>query len=326
MDFLTHILVGYLLGAGVFDAGALVWWTAVAAYAPDFDVFLWPLAKKYKLFRHRGITHSLPAGVLTVGLGSLVMWGLFGVPFHLALAAGAIGWVSHVVLDVFNWGCLLLWPWKTDIVEWTVQDHLTKPSLASALSLVALYLVATQGGPVSLSALETGLLVAWSGYFLWRVANKAYLTRHHGSDAHILPTARPLTWRVAVRRDTDIVEAALLEHRVLARRTTSVRVLHTSRYHAAAPEGPLTTEGHAAAFTHRHVPEVQELHADGRPLHYRAERHGDGWVVRWYALDSVYGPSCFGVEVTVTAHGEVEHSRRGVMPLPVTTTGVGAAA
>lgn len=314
MDFLTHILIGYLLGADLFGSGPLVAWTAIAAYAPDLDVFLWHFSKRWPALRHRGITHSIPAGIVTVGLGTLVMWLGFGVSPLLAFAAGAIGWTSHVVLDVLNWGCLLLYPWRKDMVEFTVQDHLTKPALVSLASLAGLSWIATHEAPIVLRMTELAMTVAWAGYFAWRLANKIYLSRRHGPDAHILPTSRVFTWRVAIAKHGDAVQSALLEHRVLRR--VPVRVLHESRFEATRPTGPLETPAKAAAYTH-HLPEVAELSAQGSPLHYRAERHGDGWVVRWYALDSVYGPACAGAEVTVHGDGEVE-VRRCVMPLPVT--------
>lgn len=83
----THGAVGYVLGAVLFDrpyAGA------VGALAPDVD-FLFPAALEWP-FVHRGITHTLPAVALVVGLAAA--------RGRIPAKAVAAGYASHLLLDV----------------------------------------------------------------------------------------------------------------------------------------------------------------------------------------------------------------------------------
>src|SRR5208337_5545527 len=61
MDPFSHLLLGYLLGFGLWGPSGLpyVVAAAVGGALPDADVALFPLSDRFPLLRHRGISHSI---------------------------------------------------------------------------------------------------------------------------------------------------------------------------------------------------------------------------------------------------------------------------
>ncbi|MGA7650021.1 MAG: metal-dependent hydrolase, partial [Thermoplasmata archaeon] len=73
MDLFSHVLVAYLLTYGVFGpqpqylaAGAL------AGGLPDADALFFPLAKRFPILRHHGITHSLTGVTVVAVVGAFI--------------------------------------------------------------------------------------------------------------------------------------------------------------------------------------------------------------------------------------------------------------
>ena len=81
---------------------------ALAAEVPDVDVFLFHFVVRDLrglMWAHRGITHSLAAAAAFVLLASLVaQW-----------RAAAVGYLSHLSLDLLTGGVLLLAPLDTAV-------------------------------------------------------------------------------------------------------------------------------------------------------------------------------------------------------------------
>ncbi|MGA8604594.1 MAG: metal-dependent hydrolase [Thermoplasmata archaeon] len=110
MDPFSHLLLGYLLGFGLWGPGGLpyVIAAAIAGALPDLDVALYPLSRRFPLLRHRGVSHSILGVTVIAVIGSFVIppamaWSLgpaFGGGSLLEyFAALEIGGLSHVFLD-----------------------------------------------------------------------------------------------------------------------------------------------------------------------------------------------------------------------------------
>src|SRR5271157_2520466 len=84
MDPFSHILLGYLLGFGVWGPGGLpyVVAAAIAGALPDLDVALYPLARRFPLLRHRGVSHSI------LGVSVISVIGCFVIPPAMAWGFG----------------------------------------------------------------------------------------------------------------------------------------------------------------------------------------------------------------------------------------------
>ncbi|MFZ0830391.1 MAG: metal-dependent hydrolase [Thermoplasmata archaeon] len=101
MDLFTHVLVAYLIAYGI--TGYAPQYLAAGALAgglPDADVLFFPLAKRFPILRHHGITHSL-FGVTVVA----IVGGIFlaphiapGNPWVYFLVMEAAG-LAHIFLD-----------------------------------------------------------------------------------------------------------------------------------------------------------------------------------------------------------------------------------
>jgi membrane-bound metal-dependent hydrolase YbcI (DUF457 family) len=116
----AHFLFGVTTHVATAPGGDLGWRRrstiiVVAAIAPDLDLVL----KQAGLAAHQGASHSIGAaviaGAVVAGVAALARW-----PRPLALGlAGALGWASHLLLDLLNAdtslpiGLMALWPFTT---------------------------------------------------------------------------------------------------------------------------------------------------------------------------------------------------------------------
>ncbi|WP_254532554.1 metal-dependent hydrolase [Natrinema gelatinilyticum] len=106
--------------------------TALAAVVPDIDVIVFrPLATlgyaEGVLWAHRGLTHSLLAGVVVIGFLSM-----FG-PWR----AAAIGYGSHLVFDSLTGGVRLFAPFDPTLygvsVDWLLLNLVTSAFAVTVL-------------------------------------------------------------------------------------------------------------------------------------------------------------------------------------------------
>lgn len=301
MDSLTHLLIGYVLGTTLFDGSpALVALATFMAFFPDLDTLSWVLPGPFRRLRHRGATHSLVVGASASAALAVPVALLANVPWPSALFAALIGFISHVALDVLNWGCLLLWPWKRHGVEFTVQAGLAGPFVASALGFAAIA-IASRFDAHDATALAVGL--AWFAYLVAKVLLKALLLARHAPRVVAWPTASPLAWRVVETRVADGERVTRYFDSRFAP-LLAERVVLSSRHRVARPRLPLKTPEDAAAFTFS-TPEVRALDERGFSLAVDVSQENEGaWLARWFVLDTHWGRECLGALVRVQASGE----------------------
>lgn len=135
MDILTHGMSGLLTGRAVTRSfgKATVAASVIGALAPDLDLLAVvgdPLAS---LTVHRLATHSLAGGgALALATGGLIRLVAGGSLWRL-VGLASLGWVSHVLLDLFTpSGVPLLWP--LDERRWTVGSiHLLDPAVTAVI-------------------------------------------------------------------------------------------------------------------------------------------------------------------------------------------------
>ena len=80
MDLLTHVLVGFLLTYGIVGLKALYLAAgALAGGLPDADILFIPLARRFPILRHHGITQSVFGVTVVAAVGwVLASWFLPG--------------------------------------------------------------------------------------------------------------------------------------------------------------------------------------------------------------------------------------------------------
>lgn len=192
MDFVTHLLVGRLLGVPL--GGPLGWLATLFAVLPDFDTVTWAFPRLRRYVQHRGITHTLPFGLAASLVAALAFalagWASFAAAFLVAL----LGFLSHVGLDVLNWGAPVAWPFRRRRVEWTVHGGFAWSAGLSAAGLLVLLALHLWAAP--LLVLAAALMGAsFAAYLGLRAAVKLAAGRRH-KGRRLLPTGNPFVWHV----------------------------------------------------------------------------------------------------------------------------------
>ncbi|MCI4329930.1 MAG: metal-dependent hydrolase, partial [Thermoplasmata archaeon] len=75
MDLFTHVVFAYLLSFVIWGPAAPQYIAAgaLAGGLPDADALLFPLARRFPLLEHHGITHSILGVTLVAAAGSFLL-------------------------------------------------------------------------------------------------------------------------------------------------------------------------------------------------------------------------------------------------------------
>jgi len=299
MDLFSHVLVAYLLTYSL--VGAQPQYLAAGALAgglPDGDALFFPLAKRFPILRHHGITHSL-FGVTVVAVA-----GAFLAPMILAgsplvyFAVMEVGGIAHLLQDAFTqFAVPPLAPFSSK------QVHLDADRAISFLTLVVsiigfIVLLDVERNRVAYAVyLETLWVLAafFVAYFAIRLAGRAAIGRHRaalGPAAVPVPTGNPFSWL--------LLSETISDGRM---RTTWARYT----LGRGIVEGPFTVEGPIEPSPHAGTPTTAaEALEWSYPLARRAsgmlastyhfgeayEEPAGTWVAVWYSLEfTMFGRS-----------------------------------
>ena len=310
MDLLTHVLVAYLLT--FLTVGPQPQYLAAGALAgglPDADALFFPIARRFPILRHHGITHSLLGVSVVAGAGSLLAPMILpGSPVIYFLVM-ELGGVAHILQDGFtNFSVPPLLPFSERRLEMDADRAINFVTLA--VSAVAFYLllgVERNHVAFSLYLLTIYLLIAFfAAYFAIRLTGRLLIGRHlraGGDFDKVLPTGNPFAW-------------VLLKETVANGRSSTTWARYVLGRGLVA--GPLRVEGplEPVAFTGPPSSDVQALEWS-YPLARKASRviegtyhfgeafeePGEGWTAVWYSLEfSAFGRSS-GVRVRFPKSG-----------------------
>ncbi|HEV2429299.1 MAG TPA: metal-dependent hydrolase [Thermoplasmata archaeon] len=332
MDLFTHVLVAYLLSFGLWGPTGLQYIAAgaLAGGLPDADALFFPLARRFPLLRHHGITHSI-TGVTIVALA-----GAFLVPIVLAdvlgsaFAAGSwvlyflameAGGLSHVFLDGFTHYAV---PPFAPFSEWEFHLDADRAINLGTLAFTgfSFWLMIYERGrvPVAFWEATAWLLLAVYGTYLsvrgigrWRAG---IVQRREGYRA-VIPRGNPFVFLLA----DDRIEGGrrrlrTADYRVLSGAQVNPRTLEFGIGEASGRPvsgvgealersyGPSLKEGWVLAETH-HFAEVREA-----PDHF---------TVFWYSLEfSMLGRAAGVLARVDSATGAVVTKSAWMSPARVT--------
>jgi membrane-bound metal-dependent hydrolase YbcI (DUF457 family) len=215
MDPFSHLLLGYLLGFGVWGAGGLqyVVAAAIAGALPDLDVALYPLSRRFPLLRHRGVSHSILGVTVIAVVGCFVIppamaWGLgpaFGRGSALAyFAALEIGGLSHVFLDSLDhWSVPIFAPFSPVEYHFDVDRIVNVGSMAFTVIAYGTLIYERGRVPVDLWTDTTWFFLAAAVlYFAVRILARwrsGIVQRREGYSA-VIPQGNPFNF-VLFRED-----------------------------------------------------------------------------------------------------------------------------
>ena len=293
MDHLTHVLVGYLLTYGL--VGLKAQYLAAGALAgglPDADILFFPLARRFPILRHHGITHSVFGVTVVAAVGSvLASWILPG-SILVYFAVFEVGGLAHVASDGFTqFSVPPLAPFSERPLALDADRAINFVTLG--ISAVAFYLLL--GVERNHVAYEVYLLTLWALaaffvlYFAVRLAGRYAIGRHRaalgGARAHPVPTNNPFAWLLLLEENRDGRVRTTWARYVLGR-----GIVDGPR----SVDGPLEPSPHAGAPS-----DEREALEWSYPLARRASRvlestyhfgeafpdPSGGWVAFWYSLE-----------------------------------------
>jgi membrane-bound metal-dependent hydrolase YbcI (DUF457 family) len=209
MDFLTHLMIGFLISSwlgGSFSNQYVVLGTLMAAL-PDFDFFLYPLWRRMPITRHHGITHT----AIFVIAASVILFASFdaltGIADKKLLIVMLLGGFSHIFCDfITNWGLPPFYPIEKGYSKIDL-DISVNPYTILLFFPGLVFLAATRlnyFAPLDLKGAASVLGLIYLVYFASRAGFKVYYsmkTENRGFTA--LPTMVPYKWKFARKIETD---------------------------------------------------------------------------------------------------------------------------
>ncbi|MCI4351362.1 MAG: metal-dependent hydrolase [Thermoplasmata archaeon] len=314
MDPFSHLLLGYLLGFGVWGPTQLqyVVAAAIAGALPDADVAFFPISRRFPLLRHRGISHSL------LGVTVIAVVGCFVVPPAMAWGLGAgfaagstftffvaleIGGLSHVFLDSLDhWSVPIFAPFSRREYHFDVDRIVNVGSMAFTVIGYALMLYERGRVPVALWAFTTWLLLGAVGvYFVVRILGRwraGIVQRREGFTA-VIPQVNPLVFVLfGEERTADKVRLRYVRYQLL-------RGFRSAPHSIAFPTpagGALPIADPAEALALSYPAAIAASWMLGETHHFAEIRPGAGrFEVYWYSLEVNFFGRAAGVLAQVDA-------------------------
>ena len=292
MDLLTHVLTAYLVTYGI--VGLQPQYLAAGALAgglPDADAIFFPLARRFPILRHHGITHSV-FGVTVIATAGAFLAPLIlpGSPL-IYFALMELGGLLHVAEDGFtNFAVPPLLPFSDRLLHLDADRAIN--FLTLIVSAVSFYvLLGLERGHVAMDLYVATLWVLVAFFVLYfgvRLAGRWAIGRHRpliGPNAQVAPTGNPFAWLLLSESLTGGRMRMTWARYVLGRGIT---------------DGPHTVEGPLEATPHSGTPSsASEALEWSYPLARKASRMIEGtyhfgeafqeaagtWVAVWYSLE-----------------------------------------
>jgi membrane-bound metal-dependent hydrolase YbcI (DUF457 family) len=313
VDLFTHVLVAYLIAYGITGyAPAYLVAGALAGGLPDGDVLFFPLAKRFPMLRHHGITHSI-FGVTVVAIaGAIIAHHLAGgnpwIYFAVMEAAG----LAHIFLDgLTHFSVPPFLPFSEVKLELDADRAINFVTLIVSVSAFYLLLGVERNHVAFVYYVWTlwGLTAFFLAYFGLRLSARlriGQILKQRPEFAVPIPTGNPFDWLL------------LREDRRDGRERTTYAEYRFGRGIVAGPwtidiplepptaGGPVTTREEALARSFSTAQKESTMF--GMTYHFGEARPSPagGWDVLWYSLEfGIFGWSA-GVRVHLTPEGTVQ--------------------
>jgi membrane-bound metal-dependent hydrolase YbcI (DUF457 family) len=323
MDLFTHVVFAYLLSFVLWGPAAPQYIAAgaLAGGLPDADALLFPLARRFPILEHHGITHSILGVTVVAGAGSFLLPYLPYFPHastFLYFVAMEIGGLSHVFLDGFTHFAVtpfLPFYLRQLRLDADVAINIVMLSLTS----VTLVTLSLERGIVPFPLwVETAWLLAaiYGGYLLLRgVARwRAGIVRRREGYSLVTPTTDPRVWTLVDQQDTpERYRVRYRQYRFGEASPSPDRVMEVAKVPAGA--GPVATPQEALERTYSAALSHNQWMAM-RPHAGAAVARGPVYDVWWFIVETSGFRRSFGVRGEINrATGEMR-LRSGVFRPP----------
>lgn len=209
MDLFTHVLFAYLISFGLWGPNGLQYIAAgaLAGGLPDADALLFPLATRFPLLRHHGITHSIAGVTIIAAAGAFIVPVVLAAVLGAGFAAGSplfyflameIGGLSHVFLDGFTHFSV---PPFAPFSKWELHLDADRAINIGTLAFTAFsfWLMVYERGRVPVWLWETTawlLLAAYLSYLLVRLLGRVRAGREQRREGFtaVIPQGNPFVF------------------------------------------------------------------------------------------------------------------------------------
>ena len=324
MDLFTHVLTAYLLTFGLvgFQPNYLIA-GAIAGGLPDSDILLIPIARRYPIFRHHGITHS----ILGVSVFAIV-GGLFVAPYLShggnplvyfgVMMAGGLG---HMLEDGFtHFSVAPLLPFSNTPLEVDADRAVNFVTLL--VSVVSFYLLLGVERNHVAFAVYLGtvyaLMAFFVAYFVIRGAARwAVEKRKKGAGGFdvAVPTTNPFVWLLLRERTAGGRMQTSFARYVFGRGITKGPYAVDVPMDGAPSEGAAKDAAEALARTYGVARQKSRVLDDTYSFGEAVAVGTGGWKVHWYSLEfSAFGRAA-GVTVDLAPDGTMRAKSSWRVPL-----------
>jgi membrane-bound metal-dependent hydrolase YbcI (DUF457 family) len=328
VDLFTHVLLAYLLTFGIVGfqpsylaAGAL------AGGLPDADALFFPLARRFPILRHHGITHSIFGVTVVAVVGAIV--GPMLAPgsalvYFLVMEAGGI---SHILADGFtHFSVPPLLPFSEVPLELDADRAINFVTLIVSVASFYLLLGVERNHvafPVYLATVY-GLMVFYGAYIGIRLAGRLLITRHRASlapDAVPIPTGNPFSWiLLSEQRQGGKIRTSWARYRLgrglVGGPYTVEASLGETGPHASPPTSATEALDRSYAYARKDSRMMDRTYHFGEAF----QDPGGAWEAVWYSLEfTAFGRSA-AVRVRFPATGDGAPSVKSAFYRPRTAT------
>jgi membrane-bound metal-dependent hydrolase YbcI (DUF457 family) len=292
VDLFTHVLVAYLVSFGL--VGFQPQYLAAGALAgglPDGDALFFPIARRFPILRHHGISHSLFGVTVLAGVGAIIAPHLASGSMLVYFVVMEVAGLSHVAQDGFtHFAVPPLLPFSDRLLHLDADRAINFVALVVSVSSFYLLLGVERNHVAFAWYLLTLDLLAvfYAGYFAVRLSGRLWVGRRLKALTeydHVVPTSNPFSWIVISERIADGRERTVWGRYLLGRGLVA---------------GPFSVEAPLAPSPHDGAPQSEREALEwSLPLarnasrmlestYHFAEAHSDasgGWTAVWYSLE-----------------------------------------
>jgi membrane-bound metal-dependent hydrolase YbcI (DUF457 family) len=307
MDLFTHVVFAYLLSFVIWGPASPQYIAAgaLAGGLPDADALLFPLARRFPILEHHGITHSIVGVTIVAAAGSVLLPFLPYFPHASTLlyfVAMEIGGLSHVFLDGFTHFAvhpILPFSWRELRLDADVAINVIMLTLTAA-TLVTLSL---ERGTVPFSLwVETAwiLTAIYGAYLLVRASARwqAGRVRKREGYSGVAPSTVPWVWTLLDRQESPTQYSIRYRRYRLGDPTpTPERRMVVAKLNPS-PAGPVQTAQEALDRTYL-AAMAKNRWLERRPHFGEAIERGGVFEVVWYMVESGGSGRRLGVRGTI---------------------------
>jgi membrane-bound metal-dependent hydrolase YbcI (DUF457 family) len=310
MDLFTHVIFAYLVAFAITRGQSPVYIAAAALAGglPDSDILLTPLAKRFPLLGHHGITHSILGvscfAVAGAALGPFIVGG--ATPLYLFLFM-EMGGLLHIGLDGFtHYAVPPLAPFSSAQLHGDADRAISFFTLVLSLASFVTLIYERNNVP-----LQTWLNTAWvllaiyTGYLAVRGAGRwsAEKAKRAGGFTAVIPSGSPISWTlVEEKEDPARYQMRYAPFRVGKGLLSPERGMSVSK---VGGTGPVVSE--TDAIERAYGPCMAHSRFIAASYRYAVARlKGNAYEVTWFSLEFTFFGKAPGVTAKVdTATGAV---------------------